>query len=352
MQLGIQLILPLQIHRTVQQRTGRCYPEPLAQTLMGMAQHLQRLIQVTAPDVAAIDQPQRQNLVGRQTIKNGRILLGRPHQVNMQTVHRQARRQPEAVLQVTEIGRYQLFQRLLLQQVIGPLESALPVLRQIEYQNRFINLHPLHTLCRQPLKDLAVQGQQPLKQLQLVELLALDLAQPQIGQRPDYHGFDPVPQRLGLINLLEQLFPAQGKLLVSGELRHQIVIVGIKPLGHLLGMATTAAAGRTPRHGKQGLQIRPRGTRLAKTLGDNPEHQRVGQNLVIPGKIANRQQLDTGLPLQLPVLSAQPHTCLTQPRLVQIALPERLQRPFQFTVTPDTRKAQIVCQSHRSILPQ
>src|SRR5690606_40951722 len=79
---------------------------------MGMAQHLQRLVQITAPDVAAIDQPQRQNLVGRQTIKNGRILLGRPHQINMQAVHRQARRQPEAVLQTTEIGRDQLFQRL------------------------------------------------------------------------------------------------------------------------------------------------------------------------------------------------------------------------------------------------
>ena len=77
----------------------------------------------------------------------------------MQTVHRQARRQPEAVLQATEIGRDQLFQRFLLQQVIGTLKRVLPILRQIEHQNRFIDLHPLHTLCRQSLKDLAVQGQ-------------------------------------------------------------------------------------------------------------------------------------------------------------------------------------------------
>ncbi len=58
LQLGIQLVFTGQIHRAVQQRAGRCHPQPLTQAFMGMAQHLQRLLQVAAPDIAAIDQAQ------------------------------------------------------------------------------------------------------------------------------------------------------------------------------------------------------------------------------------------------------------------------------------------------------
>ncbi len=57
-QLMIEPVLALKVHRAVQQGAGRRQPEAVTQPLGGMPRHLQGLLQVAAPDVATIDQPQ------------------------------------------------------------------------------------------------------------------------------------------------------------------------------------------------------------------------------------------------------------------------------------------------------
>ena len=42
-----------------------------------------------------------------------------------------------------------------------------------------------------------------------------------------------------------------------------------------------------------------------EALGDHTEGQRVGQHLVVPGEVADRQQVDAGILLQLPVSGTQ-----------------------------------------------
>ncbi|MCY1292568.1 hypothetical protein D9M70_418010 [compost metagenome] len=266
----------------------------------------------------------------------------------MQAVHRQADGQAEVVLQAAEIAGDQLLQRGVLEQVIGALEGVLPGLRQVEGEDRLIDLHPLHALRGQAAEDFAVQRQQAFEQVELVERVALGLAQPQVGQRADQHRLDPVAERAGLVDFLEQLLPAQLEALVSAELGDQIVVVGVEPLGHLLRMRTAAtAAGDATGHAEQGVEGRLAVVR-AEALGDHAEGQRVGQHLVVPGEVADRQQLDAGVPLQLPVGGTQLAADGAQAGFVERALPVGFEGFLQFAVAADAWEAEVVGQSHGS----
>src|SRR5690606_9522887 len=68
--------------------------------------------------------------------------------------------------------------------------------------------------------------------------------------------------------------------------------------------------------------------------------------LVVPGEVADRQQLDAGIRLQLPMGGTQFTPDLAQPGFIQIALPVRLERLLQFTVAADARESQGVGNRH------
>jgi len=155
-----------------------------------------------------------------------------------------------------------------------------------------------------------------------------------------------VPQVERFLDLFEQLVPRQVELLIDAELRHQIVIVGIETLGHLLGMGTAAAAVTDATgHGEQGMQS---GLAIgrAEPLRDHAEHQRVGQHLVVPGKITHRQQFDAGLLLQRPVGAAQITANGAQAGFVKLTLPERFLRFFQFTIASNAWKPEGMSDCH------
>ena len=193
--------------------------------------------------------------------------------------------------------------------MVSALKGVFPFLRQVQRQNRFVNLYPFHALLGQTGKNPGVHRQQVFQQLEFVELLTFGFTQPQISQRANDHRLDLVAERQRLGGFFEQLVPAQFKALILAELGHQVVVVGIKPLGQFLRILTftvlppTAALARTTGHAEQGVQgwtafsVEAAG----ETLGNDTESQRVGQHLVIPGKVTNRQQVNAGVFLQLPV---------------------------------------------------
>src|SRR5690606_7562582 len=98
-------------------------------------------------------------------------------------------------------------------------------------------------------------------------------------------------------------------------------------------------------HGKQGIQRRPSSVRT-KALGDHAKGQRMGQHLVIPGEVTDRQQRDTGILLQLPVASPQLAANGAQASFIQLTLPVSLKRFLQFTVAADPRESQGVGECH------
>ena len=276
------------------------------------------------------------------------------HQVYVQPLNRQTDCQTEVVFQAAEIGGYQLFQRRVLENVVSTLEGVFPFLWQVQRQNRLVNLHPFHAFFSQTREDFAVHRQQVFQQVEFVKRIAFGLAQPQVGQGTDNHRFDLVAQRQRLIGFFKQRVPAQLKTLIQTELRHQIVIVGIEPLGQLLGilpLAVLAAAtglGRTTGHAKQRVQSRMALSvqRDGKALRDCSKRQRVGQHLVIPSKIANRQQINAGVFLQLPVPGAQFTAHVLQSGLIDIAFPVGFKGFFKFAVCTDAWETEIVSQSH------
>ncbi|MCY1409349.1 hypothetical protein D9M71_246970 [compost metagenome] len=67
----------------------------------------------------------------------------------MQTIDRQADCQPQVVFQAAKVRGDELFQRRVLEDVISAFESVLPFLWQVQAENRFVDLHPLHALARQ-----------------------------------------------------------------------------------------------------------------------------------------------------------------------------------------------------------
>src|SRR5690606_32018361 len=83
-----------------------------------------------------------------------------------------------------------------------------------------------------------------------------------------------------------------------------------------------------------------------EALGNHAQGQRMAEHLVVPGEIAHRQQVDTGLLLQLPVLGTQPLADRTQAGFIQLALPVRLKGFFQFTVATDARETEGMGQGH------
>ena len=280
-ELRIQLGFAIQVHRAVQQRARTGDPHIVPKTFFGQLQLRQGVFQVTAPHVATVDQSQRQHFVGRQAIQNPVQLVLSTHQINVQPFHRQADRQTEVVFQPAEVSRHQFFQGRVLKNVIRTFESVFPGLRQVQRQDRLVDLHPLHPLLSQARKDLCVHRQQVFQQVEFVERVAFGLAQPQIRQRTDDDGLDLVAQRQRFIDFLKQFVPAQLEALSRREFRDQVVIVGVEPLGQFLSVlalavfaAAAAVAGATG-HGEQGVQGRAAVVvqRVGETRRDRPEGQ-------------------------------------------------------------------------------
>ncbi|MNR56016.1 hypothetical protein D3C85_1765030 [compost metagenome] len=78
-------------------------------------------------------------------------------------------------MQAAEVGRQQFFQRRVLKDVVSAFEGVFPFLRQVEGQDRFVDLHPLHALCSETTEDFAVDWQQAFQQIELVEVVAIAL---------------------------------------------------------------------------------------------------------------------------------------------------------------------------------
>lgn len=145
-------------------------------------------------------------------------------------------------------------------------------------------------------------------------------------------------QRQRLLDLLEQLLPAQAELLVGREFGDQVGVVGVEPLGQLAGIAAAS-------HDEQAVEG-DAAIGVAKARRHHAEHQRVVEHLVVPGEVADRQQVEAGLFLQLPVRGAQFAADRTQAGLVQLAPPVGVEGLVQLAVATGVGEAEGMGQDH------
>ncbi|MNH10388.1 hypothetical protein D3C79_698660 [compost metagenome] len=139
--------------------------------------------------------------------------------------------------------------------------------------------------------------------------------------------------------------PAQLEALVAAELGHQVVIVGVEPLGHLGGGGSRAGRRTATGHPEQGVEI---GVAVAVT-GRHGVHQQAGaEHLIVPGEVAHRQQVDPGGALRLPVALTQALAHGDQLGLGGLATPVGFEGKFQLALGADTGETEGVCAGHRS----
>ena len=205
-------------------------------------------------------------------------------------------------------------------------------------------MHPLHPLGRQFGQDLLVDDQQAIQQFEAGEAALFLLAKPQVGDGAQQHRLDRQPKGLGLFHLVKDLAPAQLEALVTVKFRHQVVVVGVEPFGHL-GSGRRRAGRRTATgHPEQGVEV---GVAVAVTGRHGVYQQASTQHLIVPGKIPHRQQVDPGGTLGLPVALTQALAHGDQLGLGGFATPVGFEGKFQLALGADTGKAQGVCEGHR-----
>ncbi len=348
-QFVIELLFVVQIDRRMQQRTRWRQPQRIAaHVTVGVARQHQRVVQMGAPDVAAVDQAGGQHATGRQRLDHRIELLRRADQVHVQAIDRQRSGQREVVFQRAEVRRHQhLGARSLGQHRIGMFERGAGGLIQILHEQWLIQLHPRRASRLELGKQLHIHRQQRIEQVQRVAAIG-GLGQPQERDRPDQHrpGFDP--QRLGLAVFGQRLVAAHREGLAGLQLGHQVVVVGVEPLGHLQRMQVDAIALQATRHREVAAQRLGIGKR-AVTGRDRIEQEGGIQHLVVQAEVVARRHIHAGLALQLPVAFTQLGRGVLQRRGAAFAGPEGFERALEFALGADARKTQVGNSGHWNV---
>jgi len=340
-QFGIQAVFQCQVLGYMQQRAGGREPQPLAQALIERFEARQQRLQLAAPDVASVHDTQRQHLVGRQSVDKRAYLGTATHGVDVQAIHRQVAGQRQIVAQLAEIDGQQLAHRRTCQLGICAFKSRLPCGREVQRQDRLVDLHPLGTHRCELFQPLSIDRDQFSQQLQRIERHRPGLAQPQIAQWPQQHRASGNPLITSLGECLGESVRLEGKALPDGKFRDQVVVVGVEPLGHLAGGRMGISTG----HAKQQAKIAGLGPG-AKAGGNHAECQRSVQHMIVKSEISHRHPIQSGSLLHLPVLGAQDLGLGFQGLCVDFASPMTLQGEFQFALGAHTGKTEIVQGDH------
>ena len=207
-QVGIERILDRKIDRDMQERAGRRDFDPLGAALCDHGlQPVEQSRQIRAPDIAAVNDAERQNKVLRRLREHGVELSGSPHQVEMQARDRQRERRFEIVAEPAEIGRQHDLQRrdLAREGRIGPGQRLAPGVIQIERETGLVELDPCRAGGRKLSQDLHVDRREPVDQRDRIEFRVLALTELEIGHGAEQDGSRLAAKRGGFAELVQRL---------------------------------------------------------------------------------------------------------------------------------------------------
>ncbi|MNM75770.1 hypothetical protein D3C81_875660 [compost metagenome] len=288
----------------MQQRAGRCQPQ-LVRTAMAecVAREDQCIVQRAAPDVAAVHQAQRQHARVGQGAQHRLELFGCAHQIHMQAFDRQRSGERQVVVQRTEVGGQQdVRARHLGQHRVGTHEGGARGVVQVLHQHRLIQLHPAGAQLLQFTQKLHVCTQQVVEQVQRVAAIG-GLGQQQETDRAQQHRPRIDAQCAGFAVLGLRLVTTQFEHLIALQLGHQVVVIGVEPLGHLQRMQIHAIALQATGHGEVGIQRRMCG-QLPIALRNRIEQHGGVEHVVVQAEVVARWHIHAGITLQLPVACA------------------------------------------------
>ena len=228
--------------------------------------------------------------------------------------------------------------------MVGQVEGVLPGAIEFGDEDRLVDLYPCDALFGQRVQQLRVRRQQDGEQGQLVGTVAR-LGQCQVGNRADDDGFGLHALCAGFSQLIQQARRVQRERRRSSHFGHDVVVVGIEPLGHFAG-GDPGAAGSVGRlaTGDAEIIIERVPIETLDARGQVTERDAHVQHLVVERKVAHRDEIEPLLPG--PVLLAQQRAQCLQGLARQFAFPVRLQAELQCAPGADAGKTEIVGNGH------
>lgn len=212
----------------------------LAELLDGVLDLLDGSLEVGLPDVTAINDTGRENLLGAESGNDGVELLGVADKVNVNGVKVLGLGEDINVVDdVTEVGGEGDAGTLGTEGaelLIGRLEGGLALLSKIENENGLVDLDILGTSSLELGQKLNVEREELVKQSDGVNALTtVGLSEGQEGDRTEDDGAGGDASGLGLEELSNGLrLGSKLELLVVLESGLHVVVVGVKPLDHFL----------------------------------------------------------------------------------------------------------------------
>lgn len=236
--LGVQLLLAGEGVGGVEERAGGGNNDTvLAELLDSGLSGLDGTLQVGLPDVTAIDDTSREDGAGAESRSDSLELLRVADKVNVDTIDVLGE-EVNVVDDVTEVGGEDKLGDLVAEGgklLIGGLESGLGLLGEIEDEDGLIDLDGLGTSLLQLDKELLVDGQEAVEEVNGVDgLVTVGLAEVEEADGANKDGAGGDTSLLSLLEVSDSL-GGGGELegLAVLESGLDVVVVGVEPLDHL-----------------------------------------------------------------------------------------------------------------------
>ena len=221
------------------------------------------------------------------------------------------------------------------QRVVGGPDRLHLGVGQVTHQRRFVELYPLGAGIGQSRQQIAIQRHefgQPVCRCDTVDALG----QGEERQRSDHHGASGNTQFAGLAQFAQHLHRIQREMGVRPDLGHQIVIVGVEPLGHFQWLDALGAAGRreisVQRIGDTGHSRRERA-----------QQDRGIEHLIVEREGADRDRVEPGVLGAGEGVDAQRAPGSFELGRIDAAGPVALDGSFELAPGPDARQPQHCC---------
>lgn len=321
--LGVQLLLAGESVRGVEKRAGGSDNDALlAELLDGGLNGLDGALEVGLPDVTAIDNTGRKDGLGAKGTNHGFKLLGVANKVDVKSVDvlGDSLKVVDDVSEVCGEDKLGNLGAKAGKLLVCGLEGSLGLLREVEDEDRLVDLNSLSASFLELGEELLVDGEKLLEEVDGVNRLAtvgLAKSQEADGTNENRAGLDA--SILSLLELTDSLGAVnQGEGLVVLKSGLDVVVVGVEPLDHLETgdvnaiLLVATAHGEVLVDGVEAILGVAFGNSLERgsvsmnhsrceSWSAYPEVLDVGKDLVIESKVVAGDDIDTSILLDLPV---------------------------------------------------
>jgi len=255
--IGRELLLAGKGVGDVQEGAGSGNDNALrAKGLDSGVEEVKGFLKVVLPDVAAVNDTSREDLVGAELLENWLQLLRVTNKVDMETVEvGEGREDIEVVDDVAKVGGNgdgRDLAGLSRDSLIGRLEGGLDLGPEVEDEDGLVDLDVVGTSSLELLQELDVDRHELVNEGDGVDLGAtVGLAKGKEGDGADEDGAGVEASLLGLEELAHRLgILSEGEGLVVLESWLHVMIVRVEPLDHLEGRDVDVALLVATAHGE------------------------------------------------------------------------------------------------------